>query len=85
MKHFSFPLAVDCEKPGDPGNGYHRQLSNNYKFEAEIEYACHYGYKLQGEKKALCQSTGNWGPQSPPTCEGMQSGSRIITTVTGKF
>ncbi|XP_065845158.1 sushi, von Willebrand factor type A, EGF and pentraxin domain-containing protein 1-like isoform X2 [Oscarella lobularis] len=62
---------VDCEKPGDPGNGYHRQLSNNYKFTAEIEYACYYGYELQGEKKASCQSTGNWGPQSPPTCKVM--------------
>ncbi|XP_065845214.1 complement decay-accelerating factor-like [Oscarella lobularis] len=63
--------AVDCGKPDDPLYGYHRKLSS-YKFKAEVEYACYYGYKLQGERKSLCQSTGNWDSPSPPTCELMR-------------
>ena len=65
-------LAVDCGKPDDPIYGYHRKLSNNYKFKAKIEYACCYGYELQGERKASCQSTGKWDLQSSPRCQCMQ-------------
>ena len=68
-----FFLAVDCGKPDDPLYGYHKKLSNNYKFNAEVEYACYYGYTLQGKEKAVCQSTGNWDPSSPPTCQGTRS------------
>ena len=78
-----FLLAVYCGKPDDPLHGYHK--SNNYTFETEVEYACYYGFALRGERKTWCQSTGNWDLQSPPTCEGMQSCSRVIATVTGKF
>ncbi|XP_065845166.1 sushi, von Willebrand factor type A, EGF and pentraxin domain-containing protein 1-like isoform X1 [Oscarella lobularis] len=68
-----FPTCepVDCGKPDDPLYGYHRKLSS-YKFKAEVEYACYYGYELQGERKALCQSTGNWDSPSPPKCEVMR-------------
>ena len=69
-----FP-AVDCGKPDDPLYGYHKKLSN-YKFEAEVEYSCYYGYKLQGKERAVCQSTGNW--DSPPTCECTKSISRHV-------
>ncbi|XP_065845189.1 sushi, von Willebrand factor type A, EGF and pentraxin domain-containing protein 1-like [Oscarella lobularis] len=64
--------AVDCGKPDDPIYGYHRKLSNNYKFKAKIEYACCYGYELQGERKASCQSTGKWDLQSSPRCQLMR-------------
>ena len=74
-KAIFFLLAVDCGKPDDPLYGYHRKLSS-YKFKAEVEYACYYGYKLQGERKSLCQSTGNWDSPSPPTCECTKSISR---------
>ena len=69
-------LAVDCGKPDDPIYGYHRKLSDDYTFKAEVEYACYYGYELQGGRKASCQSTGNWDSPSLPTCEGTKSISR---------
>ncbi|XP_066591150.1 sushi, von Willebrand factor type A, EGF and pentraxin domain-containing protein 1-like isoform X2 [Prorops nasuta] len=59
---------IRCGYPGYFPRG--RMLGKSYNFGDEIQYSCFKGYKLRGNPRRLCNSSGLW-TGSPPTCIGI--------------
>ncbi|XP_053558647.1 sushi, von Willebrand factor type A, EGF and pentraxin domain-containing protein 1 [Bombina bombina] len=70
------PLAIQCipVRCGEPlsiTNGY--VIGTNYSFDAVVAYSCNKGFYIKGEKKRICQASGEWSGHLP-TCNPVSCG-----------
>lgn len=62
--HGFYCLAISCDDPGTPINGY--KSSSNYNAGSVISFGCNKGYKLSGSSTRTC-GNGQW-TGSKATC-----------------
>ncbi|XP_063956336.1 sushi, von Willebrand factor type A, EGF and pentraxin domain-containing protein 1-like [Lytechinus pictus] len=58
-----------CPVPTDPQNGSLSPSGSNSLYD-EIEYSCNEGLFLDGPSMAVCTGTGQWSPNTIPSCSG---------------
>ena len=44
------------------------EASEDFPVDTTASFMCDYGYSLNGSNSSVCQTDGNWDPQSP-TCD----------------
>lgn len=67
--HLLLLLGTSCPNLAAPANGGINVISN--KIGGVAVYGCKIGFVLNGNKKRVCQSNGQWSGQSP-TCQGTE-------------
>ena len=58
------PFAGLCDSLSNPDNGVVKVSD-----ESTAIYTCNSGYELVGNATQLCDDSGAWTPEPPPTCE----------------
>ena len=66
----SIIIAVDCGPLSDPDNGA-VTTDPDTTLNSVATYRCRRGFKLAGEKKRTCETSGEWSGEVP-TCESKQ-------------
>ena len=66
----SIIIAVDCGPLSDPDNGA-VTTDPDTTLNSVATYRCRRGFKLIGEKKRTCETSGEWSGEAP-TCESKQ-------------
>ncbi|XP_073447245.1 sushi, von Willebrand factor type A, EGF and pentraxin domain-containing protein 1 isoform X2 [Aquarana catesbeiana] len=56
-------IPVSCGQPPALINGH--VLGTDYSYGKEVEYECHEGYMLKGDKKRTCLENGHWSGEMP--------------------
>ncbi|XP_041475620.1 C4b-binding protein-like isoform X3 [Lytechinus variegatus] len=59
----------NCPVPTAPQKGSHSPTDSNNLYD-EIEYSCDGGLFLDGPSMAVCTGTGQWSPNTIPSCSG---------------
>eukprot|EP00118_Oscarella_pearsei_P003665 m.15267 g.15267 ORF g.15267 m.15267 type:complete len:1098 (+) comp26274_c0_seq1:110-3403(+) len=61
----------NCSRPLPPLHGQITPVEDYYLPGSNISYKCDYGFKIKGEREAICLRNETWNHQ-PSTCERMQ-------------
>ena len=54
---------MDCSDPGTPSNG--RRTLNGTTFRSSVTYTCNDDYRMKGESRRRCLSSGHWSGSLP--------------------
>ena len=59
-------VVISCGDPGIPANG--TRIGSTFTFDSTVNYTCDDGFKLIGDIRRNCLSSGNWSGDLP-TCQ----------------